>query len=63
MIEPRNKLMWSDVGTSLKEKLSTSAMNPAMDKRAERESKQQLPEDFSAKNFDFVRARTLSSQI
>jgi hypothetical protein len=35
----------------------------AKNKQAELESKQQLPEDFSAKNVDFVRARTLSSQI
>ena len=40
-----------------------AAMIAAMNKQADLKSKQQLPEDFSAKNFDFVRARTLSSQI
>jgi hypothetical protein len=40
-----------------------AAIIAAMNKQAELKSKRQLPEDFSAKDFDFVRARTLSSQI
>jgi hypothetical protein len=42
-----------------------AAMTAAKNKLAELElgSKQQLPEDFSARDFDVVRARALSSQI
>ncbi|MDH3316741.1 MAG: hypothetical protein OEQ39_23360 [Gammaproteobacteria bacterium] len=40
-----------------------AAIIAAKNKQAELESKRQLPEEFSAKDFDFVRARTLSSQI
>ena len=39
------------------------AMISATDKQAVMESKRPLPEDFSARDFDVVRARALSSQI
>jgi hypothetical protein len=39
------------------------AMISAKDKQAVMESKRQLPEEFSARDFDVVRARALSSQI
>ncbi|MDH3316758.1 MAG: hypothetical protein OEN48_16015 [Betaproteobacteria bacterium] len=78
MVGRKNKLAWSDVGTSLKERLSASAsgerkkesptadwippsaMIAVMNKQAELESKWQRPEDDSANDFDFVRARALS---
>lgn len=39
------------------------AMHAAKNKRAVMESKRQLPEEFSAADFDFNHARALSSQI
>ena len=39
------------------------AMHAAKNKRAVMESRPQLPEEFSATDFDFNHARTLSSQI
>jgi hypothetical protein len=41
----------------------TATMISAMNRQAEVESKRQLPEDFSASDFNVIRARTLSSQI
>jgi len=39
------------------------AMIAAKNKQAVMESRRQLPEDFSARDFDVVRARALSTQI
>jgi hypothetical protein len=44
-------------------RVHSEAMIAAKNKRADRKSKWQMPEDFSAKDFDFVRVRTLSSLI